>query len=233
MLFRSSVFKKQTLFGSIVLVLSTLAVVAFLFSTSARDEAQYVDLMSKRTEKTKDSYFGKQIREHVTRDIYFTNVDGQRLMMRLRSKGTELIFDKKRGGQGLVEHIQGLKAMMQEQLYYQLKDGREILCLADGRWVNRLDQSPVTDINWEGVKSKQVVRYLEADNGQFLEKSGEFSGKQVKLFKLSLLGHQCRDTFSCRNPLLEGVCDAVTFSFLNKQLNFSADGVHAVIHKKK
>lgn len=172
-------------------------------------------------------YTARQERQGVQKDFFFSK-GKERLQIRLKAETAQLILDQKDVQTQIIEKMQKVKCFMQEELYYLMADGREVVWQPNGQFLLKQadpkDPSSWLTLNPSELFPMQVVRFLEADEAEYYYKDGRFVGEEVKISRYILEGHQLQE-IAQGHLLMKGVAGKVEFSFNGpeKELQFSAE----------
>lgn len=206
-----------------------------LTSPSQKQEDDYRQLMSRAENSRKESkstpYNAKQERTGVLKQVFF--MEGpNRQQLRLFATDAQLVFDHRSNEQTeIVENMKNVKCLMQEELFYQLPDGREAVAQQDGRLLIKHADPKETE-SWlakdtPGLIPMQIVRYMEAEKASYFYSNDKFVANQVNLSRHVLPGHQMVLTIDKKSkPMMSGVAETVEFS-MSGQLNFKATNMKA------
>ena len=204
-------------------------------SPSSQQVEDYRQLMSRAENSRKESkttpYNAKQERNGILKQVFF--MEGpNRQQLRLFATDAQLVFDHRSNDQTeIVENMKNVKCLMQEELFYQLPDGREAVAQADGRLLIKHADPKEAD-SWlskdaPGLKPMQIVRYMEADRASYFYSTDKFVANQVNLSRHILPGHQMVLTIDKKSkPMMNGIAETVEFS-MSGQLNFKATNMKA------
>ncbi len=221
-------------FSFTVLFLLTLLGIVFwrmgLITESA--EKEYYKLMADAESSRSSSihekpYTARQERQNIQKDLFF-NKDNKRLQIHLTAAKAQLVLDHKDAHAYLVEHMQQVKCLMQEELYYVLPDGQEALLQPNGQLLLRSssekDPASWLPANTPNLKLMQIIRFIEADEADYYYKDDRFVAQTVKITRYSIPGHQLHEINSQAKFLMKGTAESVEFSLKgkNKDLNFKA-----------
>lgn len=178
----------------------------------------------------------RQQREKVHKEVRLTD-EGNRLHFSLRSESSELVYTDDGQSTDMVENMKGVVCFFQEELYYTMPDGREVLQKPDGRFLVR-DEDPEKPSSWvdgdlEGMKPMQRLRYLEAERAVYYYKNNSFVAQEVKLQSLVSEGHTLVESLEGLDLMMKGVAQAVEFTFAGKELNFRAHHLKAMFYSPR
>lgn len=206
------------------------ACVAYLYLSLGRYDAQdqiaYQKLVQNQdSTDAENSYTSRQQRKGLQKDVLFIE-KGERLQMRLHSVMAELALDHHDGQTEIVEQMKDVTCYIQEELFYQLSDGREATKQADGRLLIKhadpQDQASWTASNAPGLKAMQVVRFVEADTAFYYYKNDKFIADNVNVSRYVAPGHTIEQASKKLQPIMSGVAAWVEFNLEGKEVNFKA-----------
>lgn len=207
----------------------------YLGKVSEHDMKEYYGLMAESetsSENTKP-YTARQERQGIQKDLLFRKGENY-LQLRLKAEKAQLVLDHQETHTYVIEHMQKVKCWMQEELYYVLPDGREAVPQSNGKLLIRA--SDETDpISWvskdmPGLKLKEIIRYIEADEAQYHYKDDHFIANLVKIVRFSRPGQELQEFNKEARLLMQGTASKVEFSLKDKDkdLNFQAHNLKAV-----
>lgn len=220
-----SVVKRRGLIASMLAVLGLVVAVAVIIALpNKRDVARYQQLLSvsktklsDQVPKRKDPYVATQLREGVTKEIILGEAPYQRRHLTISSKMSELTFSHNGSSAGIVEKMEGLSCLFQEELYYRLPDGREVIGKENGRWQLR-SSNPKNADSWidlqdeEAVIPMQIVQQLEADSGSYDYSQDLFIAKRADIKRYCLKGHDTKTLeLASATPIMRGRAESVEF----------------------
>lgn len=221
---------------SILLFLGGLIAFGLFFSFDSQDAEEYWQLMNNadasRSDTSSNPYIATQEHRKVNKDILFSD-KGQRLHMSLYSADSELVLDHYGDTTEVIENMYELKCYMQEELYYVLPDGREVLYQPDGQLRLRHDKTtsptPITASKVE-LTPRQIIRFMEADTAAYAYKADQFIAENVHISHFSAPGHTLVKSVVGLKPLMSGIAQTVEFSLAGNDLNFKAYKLKATLH---
>lgn len=233
---RGFYFKGTLLVSLACCVAGALAAYLFLFNYGSQDEQEYHRLMlvSNPTlagASEQEPYTARQERVGVRKDFSFMR-NGVPLKVRLTSDEAELVLDRGESSTQIIEEMHGVKAFMQEELFYILSDGREALLHSSGRLLLR--GAPADDTSsWValqgGERPMQIMRYLEADSGAYFYKTDQCKADHVIVTRYVMPGHELGFDFSQGQQILKGLADSVEFSMAGDDPHFTAQRLKATV----
>lgn len=237
MLKHSSIYFKTTICVVFALLTLVLALCLYaLFTISTKDKQVYRKLVESSNPVNSNikasPYTAKQQRKGVQKDILLTQ-GAERLQVHLTSTNSILVLDRQEGKMEIIEKMQNVKCTMQEELYYLLPDGREVIRQPNGKLALR-DSKP-SDITWiesdvSELKPMQHVRYIEADHATYYYKNDHVIADDVKIFRYTLPTHNLITLFDRMEPTMTGTAKNVEFSLNGKDLQFTAHQLKAVFY---
>lgn len=187
-----------------------------------------------KSEDKSQSYTSTQQHRSTHKDIWFTQ-GGQRLQLRLRSQGTQLVLEHQENKTQIVEHMKGVTCCIQEELYYVLEDGREVRRKTDGSLVSRQhnpkDVESIVDAGNSTLKPMQVIRYLEADVASYYYQTDRFTAEQVHVSRIVIPGHELIESIKDYKPIMTGLARSVEFALVGNELNFTAYQLKATLYQ--
>lgn len=232
------VFFPFTVALSLLIVLCTGgALYKSLLSFSEEDIQEYKTLRA-NTDPNYTSknapYTATQQHSQAHKDIWFMD-NGQRLHLLLRSADTELILSHDDQETEVVENMINMTCFMQEELYYELPDGREVLRQPDGQFVLRhaKNAKETSELDIKNLKPMQVIRYMQADKASYFYQAERLEAENVKISRYIAPSHILINSLDGLTPLLKGVARSIEFSLANREIKFTAHQFKALLHSTK
>lgn len=233
---RVSLFSPLFTLG-IVFLLVLLGIFFWYFGhVTERDEKEYQQLMtdaeSSQSSTQSTPYTARQDRQGIQKDMFFQR-GANRLHIRLTADQAQLVLDHQDAHTYVVEHMQKVKCIMQEELYYLLSDGREALPQLNGqvllRSANAKDQAAWLPLDTSQMQAMEIIRVIEANQAEYHYKDDRFLAHDVKISRFSMPGHQIKEINVQNKPLMKGSAEKVEFSLKDKDkdLNFKAHHLKA------
>jgi hypothetical protein len=233
---RVSLFSLQ--FTCVVLAfISLLGIVFWRMGRVTEDEVKeynqlIADAESSGATVQRTPYTARQDRQGVQKDLFFQR-DNQRMHIRLSAAKAQLVLDHQDLHSYVVEHMQNVDCYMQEELYYQLPDGREALLQPNGQLLLRSGDEK-KEASWmpmdtPGLQPMQVIRYIQADQAEYHYKDDRFIAYLVKITRYAIPGHQLKEAKQNSKMLMKGTADQAEFCLKrkDKDLNFHAQNLKA------
>lgn len=219
-----------TLWSAFLVFAATSALsLFFLFYPTDKDYLEYRALVSKANPTNSNvpttPYKATQRRKNTQKDVMFIQGSDQ-LHLSLNSLEADVILDHRNESTELIEKMRGVTCLMQEELFYILPDGREVIKHANGKLLLRQGDfdRPSSWINpaFVELKPMQRIRYLEAEAATYYYKSEQLVAEQVKIFRYTMPGHKIPTSFLNKKLEMKGVARSVQFSLSGGELNFKA-----------
>lgn len=180
-------------------------------------------------------YQAKQKRVNVQKDVMY-NQGISRLHICLKAKEAQMVLDRNEDSSELIEHMNNVTCAMQEEIFYQLPDGREVVKDSNDRFLLKNANPALTesfvDLEATSLKPMQVVRFLEADEASYFYQSDLFKASNVMITRFVAPGHELQKTWKEKQLLMKGIADSVDFSLNGKDLNFKATKLKATMFGK-
>jgi len=208
-----------------------LAGIVFVKQNIAPDMKAYEELLRRGTALTKMGlenapYAFQQHREGVAKD-YWMNQKGQRLHLRLKSSDSDLVLEQSE----IIEKMQNVICMMQEELYYLMPDGREVIRHPSGRWLLRNGDQEENG-SWISAESRelkpmQVMRYMESDSATYHYRKDRFIADQARIKRFKMAGHQLPESIVELKPMMVGSAQSVELSLLGPEKKLKAHKLKA------
>ena len=239
------VFTQKVVFASTILGLIAVLLGFHLATVDQPDVAEYYELLASseatRERETIAKFTGRQERKNVRKTILFSDPDGRRAL-RLASDESDLVFDIGTSDGEIVEHLRDVTCDMQEELYYQLPDGREAqlhkgqsegeakLLVAGG---DVDDAASWIDISQEGLIPMQRVRHVDAESATYYYKRDLFAAEHVSLTRFFVNDHTLEDYWDDVTPTMQGLARAVQFSMAGNDPSFKAYHLKLTLFSKE
>lgn len=235
---RVSLFSPLFSLGVFLLVVLLAAVFWHMAFITESDEKEYHRLMADAESSHSSSqgtpYTARQERQGIQKDMFFHKANN-RLQIRLTADNAQLVLDHQDAHTYIVEHMQQVKCMMQEELYYILPDGREASPQPNGqlliRSANENDQASWLPSDTPGLQPMEIIRYIEADDAEYHYKDDRFVAHSVKITRYRMPTHHLQKIDEQARPLMKGNAKKVEFSLKGKNadLNFKAYHLKATV----
>ena len=210
---------------STLILLASIGMAVYLLILDPKEVNEYRALVEKletpQSDKVDKPYSAKQERKKVQKHIVI-NQEGNRLHIKLEADQSDLVLDHHEDKTEIIEHLRNVTCCMQEELYYLLEDGREVIRRADGSLVLRYSPTFKITEQVETLIPMQVIRYFEADTASFFYKTDHLVANQVKLSRFVAPGHRIVATVNGLKPFATGEAATVDFSLSGKDVHFSA-----------
>jgi len=230
-------FKIRIFLTIVVLIASAILLVTRMFHFTEVDKKIYKKLIeSSQPDKAiqQADHESKQYRETIQKDMWFSG-KVSRLHFMLKSKDSELRFFHHDEHTDIIENMHDVICLIQEELYYALPDGREVVKNEDGtltlRDGNPDDPESLIDAHTTGLEPMQRVRYLESDNATFYYKNNTLIANHVTFSLFNTPGHRIEDISDTeRTILMKGVAKSIEFFLGSDNINFHADHLKAELY---
>ncbi|SCA62589.1 Uncharacterized protein SCG7086_AB_00360 [Chlamydiales bacterium SCGC AG-110-P3] len=234
------VFTRKVVLASTVLGLLAILLGIHLATVDQPDVTEYYELLASsqanRDRAAIAKFTGRQERKNIRKTILFSYPEGRRAL-RLASDESDLVFDIGAGDGEIVEHLRGVTCDMQEELYYQLSDGREALPQDGGRLLVRggdtNDPSAWIDVASEGIIPMQRIRHVDADSATYYYKRDLFAAESVSLTRFFVGEHVLSEYWDDVSPTMQGLARAVQFSMAGNDPSFKAYHLKLTLFSKE
>ena len=176
----------------------------------------------------------KQEKEQIQKDLFFKK-EGHSLQVRILADKAELVFDQNEKKGEVLEKFYQMKCIMQEEIYYRLKDGRELLPKQlKGYLVKNSD--PKQESSWiaqlpDEARPMQVLRVFEADEALYFHKENILKARDVNIYRHVVEGHQLHPLTENAEPLLKGVAERVECELKGSEPHFEAFQLKMSLYK--
>lgn len=203
-----------------------------LFTSTESDQNAYHALLKETQPANSPSpvtpYTAQQERHGGQKDLIFTKGQ-ERLQLHLTNTAALMVLEQTAEGTLLIEKMQGVKCWMQEELFYQLPDGKEAFKQANGKLLVRGGdaQDPQAWFSLAEGMPMQILRYLEADSATYAFKSDDVVATQVKIARYKLPGHAMTFALQGIKPHFKGTAAQAEFSMAGGEPRFKAHKLKA------
>lgn len=205
-----------------------------IFSQSEGDRLAYQQLMESNQKKG-DQTIAEQKRTGVAKEIFYMQ-GRNRLALQMRAAHSTLQLAQVDSETEIVEQLQELKALMQEELYYLLPDGREAFLQENGRLLlrhgNPLESQDYVEMPLASTKPMQTLRYFEAERATFYYKDNHLLADQVKLFRYTVPGHALQPIEGLK-PMMTGMAKSAEISMKEGTPLFKASHLKAAFYSQE
>ena len=202
-------FRSWLIAFTLVLTLGALALGYHLSHLTSKDKTHFQKLMRSSDpsrDESAESYRAHQERQDVTKDIWYAN-NNKRLRIHLSSENSEIILQLHNEHSEVTEHMTDVRGIIQEELYYVLPDGKELLVDDEGKLLFRSPPEGSSGV-WEGDIGKlipmQRVTTLVAAEASLNYRTQIFVAQTVDLTKYEVVGHELPDVLSGESPTMKG-----------------------------
>ncbi len=211
-------------------------IVAFgvvLLRPSEGAKADYRELMQKAKpisvgKLKKDPFIATHQRIGVCKDVFYLD-GGQRLHMRVESDRGDIVYESDGSGLDIIEELMNVKCTMQEELFYVLPDGREVVCDSEGSYRFR-NGKPYSDRGQ--LQPMQLVRYIEAEKASYYITKDSLKAGKAEICRYRLPGHELCEVSVMGKLLMKGVADQIDVQLSDKGIQFHAKGLKGKISFK-
>ncbi|HRD54989.1 MAG TPA: hypothetical protein PLC42_01190 [Parachlamydiaceae bacterium] len=217
--------------GFVLLPLLLLGLFWLIAATGVKTTAKYHQLMAStgaEKETQKEPYQINQERQFVQKDMAFFK-KGQKMYFRLVADSSKFILDHQGLNTEMAEHMKNVTCYMQEELYYLLPDGREVLALEDETFSLKENGEKILDV--KELKPMQLMHKMEAKEGIYYYKSDFFIAKNVKLERFLIEGHELLKSSADAKKIMDGVAESAEFCLKEKNLDFKANQLKAKFYE--
>lgn len=162
----------------------------------------------------------QQKRTNIRKEIFYLQ-GNIRLSVFLTAANSTLALDQQGKSPEIIEKLNQVTGYMQEELYYQLPDGREAFLQDNGRLLLR-NGDPRKDHDWveyplTSLIPLQSLRYFEADHATYFYKSNHLLTEQVKVSRFVLPGHILVPDVKGFKPVFTGVAQSAEIALADTQ----------------
>ncbi|MGM0440278.1 MAG: hypothetical protein ACQEP8_04090 [Chlamydiota bacterium] len=227
-------FKSKVAVIITVLIVLGIILVERISHVSSNDYQAYADLVEiSQPSPQPDHYISKHQRGKSVKDYWHTKND-MRLNMHLSSEESELIFTNNPETPKIIENMKNITCVAQEELYYALSDGREVVKNDAGQLVLR-DPSPtetemVFDKDSKELVPMQKIRILKSAEGTYNYNTKIFSTNNAEFALLNAPGHGLDTAIEDSNCIMSGIATTVNFFLVERDFNFRAKHIKVKLH---
>lgn len=222
-------FKRSYFFSLCFLCLVTIALCFRFLSSQPTDKKKYQNIVEHSLPKTASDTvnFSKHTRNSVTKDIWLEKENS--LQICIKSNISELFFYPEGKNFVVKEEMQGVCCIAQEELFYVLEDGREVVKTEEG--VLRLRQSnhalSLDALDVSTLQPMQLIRYIQAKQASYDYQSGLLTAHQATLYQYKVPGHTLPDSIQGAQTLMLGEAEIVAMTLNKQRLDFKAHSFKA------
>ncbi|MCE5317432.1 MAG: hypothetical protein LLG04_08770, partial [Parachlamydia sp.] len=212
-----------------ILVCAAAWCASALFSSHDQDREAYRHLVEATTAPARystleNSTLIQQKRTGILKDIFYLQ-DHTRLSVHLTAANSTIELDQQKESPEIIEQLNEVTGFMQEELFYQLPDGREAFLQDNGRLLLR-NGDPRKDKDWiefpfTSLMPMQSMRYFEADHATYYYKSNHLLTQQVKVFRYVIPGHEPVSNVEGFKPVFTGVAQSAEIALADTQFKAS------------
>lgn len=219
-------------------ILALLLFFIFVFFTFGEAEIlAYQDLVEKAGTANKEKQLpttAQQKRRGIRKDILFTKGHTQ-LSFNLVADESSLKLNHKSGSAEVVEELTHVKGLMQEELYYQLPDGREVIPQENGKLLLR-NGDPNEKHSWIDSSHPflipmQTLRYFEAELATYHYKDNYLEAHEVTVARYTVSGHAFVSSIEGYKPMMSGIAHSMELSFTSPTPQFKAKQLKAIFYE--
>ncbi len=190
----------------------------------------------KKDDLKKTPYQISQHRFNVQKDIRFIKNENP-MQLRLLADNAQMIFDHHDFKTEMIEHMNLVVCCMQEELYYILPSGEEVIFSDDGKLVlrnqNENNEKRIISKEKDRLKPMQIMRFMTADLGTYYYKTDSFYANHVKIERFLVEGHEFSEAPLHKKKLMSGIAESAEFSLKGKSLEFKATKLKATFYQPK
>ncbi|MBS0622043.1 MAG: hypothetical protein JSR80_03690 [Verrucomicrobia bacterium] len=196
------------------------------------DVERYQTLLASTQEAplVQEDTYPKQQREKVQKDIWVSNgIERLHYQIGCDTSHLELLLKERLKGE-IVEHMTGVRGMMQEALFWVLPGGQEVVSEGPGMYRVRgsgallFQSAPGKD--WVAM---QELRWLEAAKASYFYRKNHFVTEQATLIHFQALGHDLITSPEGLSPIITGSARSAEFFLASHGIDFRADHLKATI----
>lgn len=225
-------FKKPLIVWLTLLCLTGLFLLFKATGISYKDEEKFRELVESSPKKQrKDRIRQKQeltqqTRWNVTKTIYIAEKPLKR-QVELKAKRSKVVVISKRPHMQVSETFFDVNGIAQQELYYRLKDGSEVLYNEQGNLITRTGKPLDPYIDKTSLEPTQRFRYFEADRAVYDFQSHQLIAHNVHFWTYTTSGHDVVLDRALLDPEATGKASRMVL-YLNAsdaKKSFSADNL--------
>lgn len=224
-------FPLTTFLATLLLFGTIVSAYYLLFAFNSDDIRDYWAVMeasdSSHGNEVVLPYTAKQQRHHIHKHLWINSAEENKEIA-VRSEDAELVLDRHDEDTEVIEHMRNVQCYMQEELYYSLSDGREVVKKPNGSFYGR-DGDPI-DVGDGPLLPMQIIRYMEADAASYYYKSDQLIAEQVTLSRYAIPGHELVESLENMTPLMTGVAQSIECTLDGQDPQFKAHQIKAILH---
>lgn len=200
------------------------------FYTSEKDDAAYRQISESGAPAVSSEMvtYSQQKRENVSKEIWYRAKPP--MCMHIESKLSELFFYQRSGRFEVIEQLSEVQAVIQEELFYSLPDGREAILQPNGKYLIKGGDPSLAD-SWveEGtdLTPMQTLRLIDAVHACYNYNTQLFLAQNVELKTFKVKGHQPLLSFDGETPEMSGKAQSVELLLKEGEMHFAAKGFKA------
>ncbi len=221
-------FRRSFLWPAIASVfLASVSVFLYFLCYSSTNHEAYQKILDESTLNAKEFHgTTKQQRRQVVKDIWFTR-DNMPLQLHLSSADSELVFEHEGAGSAIIEKMMDVVCYVQEELYFVLDDGSEVIKDASENWVMKDSPETVMQEGDPRLQPMQRIRYILADCATYHFQSGLLVAKEVRLSQYAIPGHTLVNSVEGKKATMSARAESLEISLLSRGLSFNAKKMNA------
>lgn len=157
----------------------------------------------------------------------------QRFHFQLSSTHSELVFTQQGRDSKTVEYLNGVHCAMQEELFFRLPDGKEVIRKED-EFI--MKNPPRTSLSTEQIAELipvQQIRTFDADRAVYHYRTQQFSAEQVDLARFTAPGQVLLCPQPVEKRIMSGLAQSIEFSVNARKPNFQAHHLKATFFSNK
>lgn len=173
----------------------------------------------------------QQRREGVLKEIWVSKE--RPFYMRLLCKSSELFFFEQQGRIELVEQMDGVRCLVQEELFYLLPNGKEAVVKEGNKLLIR-HRDPRLTSSWvdpelPGLIPMQHLCYFEAKRGEFHYETNAFTGEEIHLWRYRAPGHDPTRALLDKEALFTATSKSIECSLAERSPQLTAYQLQATL----
>lgn len=226
-------FKKTYLTSFLILTCLFLAICVKVFHVDESDIKTYLALeksASKKKEGPTLTNYTQHIREGVVKELWVNQKEPK--AFRILSDESELFFFHDDKALEVIEQLKTVTCMMQDELFYLLPDGKEVIVKGE-RLCLKANPKTIVDPKKQDLIPMQRIRYIEAAKACYNYTTKLFVAENVNIWRYQIKGHILPSKVPDGKPLMSGKAESVELLLDEDNIDFRANHLKATFDPGK
>lgn len=226
-------FKKAYITSFLIVIGLFLAICVKVFHVDESDIKAYLAL-EKVASKKKDgpnlTNYTQHIRDGVVKELWVNQKEPK--AFRITSKESELFFFHDEKALEVIEQLKTVTCMMQDDLFYLLPDGQEVIFRGD-KLCLKSNPKTVIDPQRKDLVAMQNIRFMKATNACYNYMTQLFVAENVSIWKYQIKGHTLPKSQPDIKPLMTGKAESIELLLDEDNIDFRANRLKATFDTGK